>query len=353
MKNFRIFCLAALLALCSAVSCSRADVSGVVSNAPEGTELRLKRSIILTTVDSVKLGPDGRFDFKVKMPKGEREFYYIYMGGRKLSSLILSAGDKVSVQCDTTGMWTVEGSEDCSDLRDNELALTALSARKTLKYKDYVAHYRQMMRYVVGHPYSLVCVPVFFQTIGDVPVFGQNYDGVTMMSIADSLSTVYPASPYVEMLRSEAQKRIDVMKMNSMIDRASVVNYPDVSLQDQNGQTHTLTEAAAAGPVLLVFWNASAVADKMFNQDVLRPIYDEYSASGLSIYQVGLLTAKAPWTLAVRQQAMPWTNVYDQEASSAVLYGVESLPAAFLVKDNQLTTLTDLSLKGIKKALGK
>lgn len=351
MKSLRF---AVLLVACLFVvaSCNSARIKGNVAMAPEGKHLVVKElnGSERVAVDSMAVGADGSFDCRLKMKKDSRNFYFLYYKERKIASLILSPGETVELVCDTLGNWTVNGSPECEALRRNELALAAVSRLDPLTMKDYIAHHRKMLAYVMENSHSLTIVPVLFQKIGDIPVFGQDTDGVIFAGAADSLQTVYPSSQWIALLRSSAKEKLHRLNLKEMVKNAGSAMYPEIDLPDVNGERKKLSDCTGS-KTLIVFWDASDVNNKLFNQDVLLPAYEQYRKSGLKIYQVGILSDKSTWATAVRRQAMEWTSVFDAQGSTIETYHLSSLPAVFLVGNATLKRIENPGRKAILDAL--
>ncbi|EJW93974.1 antioxidant, AhpC/TSA family, partial [gut metagenome] len=197
-----------------------------------------------------------------------------------------------------------------------ELESGSLSAGEQEKlrsemWKSYMDYYRGRVRYIMENPGSLTVVPVLYQTVTpEFPVFAQETDAIHFKSAADALEKLYPESEYVKTLRSEAERRTNLLALRARIDSAEQVNYPEIELPDINGKKVKLTEVGSK-VVLLHFWTASDAQQKMFNQDVLKKLYDKYHSKGLQIYQVALDTDKALWASTVKSQELEWINVCD------------------------------------------
>ena len=91
--------------------------------------------------------------------------------------------------------------------------------------------------------------------------------------------------------------------------------------------------------ILLHFWTSTDAAQKMFNLDVLKPIYEEFHSRGLEIYQVALDTDKAQWARTVKDQGLGWINVCEglgAGSSSLALYNLDKLPVSFVIADGEL-----------------
>lgn len=358
MRNYRIintaaFCLAAVLM----VSCGRsARISGTMKDL-KGSEVIVKLLDVNTykVLDTVKVDAAGRFSYKVPVEKGQPEFVYVFYGDTKVASLLLETGDKVSVDADTLGNYTVSGSEESillagveKDFSKFASDFSSLAGRletaegeaaddlKISMGRLYTDYYRSRVKYVIGNPYSLTVIPVLYQTIGmNLPVFGQETDVMHFNNACDSLETVYPDSRYVKSLRAEAKRRSDILDLSIRLANAEQVNYPDIELPDVNANRVKLSEVDSK-VILVHFWTATDAAQKMFNMDVLKPIYEKYHNKGFEIYQVSLDVDKAVWARTVKDQGLGWINVCDglgANSQPAMLYNVTGLPVSFVISD--------------------
>lgn len=357
MKNCKlVLAVATSLALLS--SCNTASVKGSFTDVPSGKTLVVKsfdKANVLTTVDSVKIAADGKFSYKAPVTAGQPDFFYFYYGDTKVASLLLAKGDKVSVCCDTLGLWTVEGSADCQTLLDNEKEIAALVGRGTIPVKEYIEFYRSKVRFVMANSHSLTVVPVLYSQLGDTPVFGRLTDGVIFGSVADSLESVYPDSKYVRILRAESSQRQNAMNINSMLETAEQASYIDLNFDGMEGKPVVLSELVnSRKATMLVFWSAAESTNKMFNQEVLKPLYDKYESKGLGIYQVSLGADKATWAMVVREQNMPWINVCDVYARSVNAYGVAELPTVFFLQEGiDMTRAESITKSSLDATLAK
>ncbi len=194
------------------------------------------------------------------------------------------------------------------------------------------------MRYIIENSRSLTSVPVIFRKVGDLPVFNQRMDGLHYRALADSLAAVYPTSPYVRALQKEASARMKKLDFSGKIDSVAVVGFPDIELPDIRSEKVKLSSVEGK-VVLLHFWTSTDAAQKLFNQDVLKPLYQKYHAKGLQIYQVALDTDKFGWAQVVKAQKMPWVNVCDIRggaSTNVMLYNVANLPTTYVIADGEM-----------------
>ena len=365
-------CIAAMAAGC----CKSAKLFVEVTGAPESEIVLMQQNVNKYDVlDTVKTDASGKFSFKVKMDKGDPDFVYLYRNGRKLSSLLLSAGDRVSVTADTTGNYTVSGSEESEKLMqvdkdysaftetmdsiasainaagDDEKAVAELSRKMTRTYMDY---YRKCVRYVMENSRSLTVIPVFYQTVSDsFYVFSQDTDALHFKNVADSLTTVYPDSKYVRALRQEADSRSKRLELRVRMQTAESVGYLDVEMPDTRGQKVRISDLDAKA-VLLYFWSPDDALQKMFNLDVMKKVYADYRGKGLEIYQVAIAVDKPAWARIVSAQGLEWTNVCDglgQNSPVVGMYNITKLPAYFLIADGALSDKVITDETSLRRAI--
>ena len=361
------------------VSCAgKASVKCTVKDAPESDiVVKLLNINQYEILDTVRTDASGRFSYKVDVAKAQPEFIYLFYDDTKIASLLLKRGDTVTVEADTLGTFTVSGSEESEKLRQVEQDLAdfsgkflALSQRleaavpgseeaATLQRelaKVYVDYYRGRLKYVMSNPYSMTTIPVLFQTVGvNFPVFGQQTDAIHFDNVCDSLETLYPESRYVMALRQEADRRYRMLELSAKLQSAEEVDYLDIDMPDVNGVKRKLSDVDAR-VILLHFWAPDQAAQKMFNNDVLKPVYADFAGKGLEIYQVAISTDKAGWARVVKEQGLGWINVCDGlgTASPAVpAYNLTSLPASFILADGELQEDRITDAASLRRVLGR
>ena len=364
MRNCRLLCAALAAALLTSCG-SKAVIEGVVTDAPDSdvivSLLDVNRYPVL---DTVKTDAQGRYTYKMEMKEGQPEFIYLFHGAKRIASLLLQKDDKVKVTSDTLGNYSVTGSPECDRLAEvertqaefgNKFAATqaqladmdasspeAAVLRADLS-RQYIAYYRDRVKYVLENSKSLTVVPVLYESIGGtLPVFGQATDAIHFRNISDSLKTVYPESRYVKALEQEAARRTSYLEMDNRLRNAAEVNYIDIAMPDVKGNTVKLSEVE--GKVVMVYFWASEIAEqKMFNLDVVKPVYADYRDKGFEIYAVSLDTDKAKWATTVRNQELDWINVCDGRGSASPVvttYNVQSIPSLFFLVDGDLVSST-------------
>ena len=363
MRNCSKLLWAAVAALTLSACADKAFVRGTVADAPD-SKIVVKRLDVNTysNIDTLKTGKDGSFKFDVKVAAGQPEFVYLFHGDKRIAGLLLEKGERAVVTADTLGRYTVEGSEGSVELAkvdkayaDFISALTASDAEPLEMTKKYLSHYRECVRYVLEHPFSLTTVPVFFEQLGDSPVFSQETDGILFRQVADSLKTVYPDSRYVKALEREADRRMRIMEVVNQVRNAPEASFPEINLPDTKGVKRALSEVDAK-VILVHFWDAAEAAQQMMGVDTLLPLYEQYHPRGFEIYSICVTPDKPEWASSVLAQKLPWINVNDGlgGASPAVItYNITDLPTSFLIVNGEISTTPVKGVDGLRKELAK
>lgn len=336
----------------------KADIDGVLASAPSSEVvlgmLDINRMVVL---DTLMTDASGRFSYEVEVAEGDPEFIYIYSDGRKVASLLVEAGDRISFTVDADGVADIKGSEESVKLMQVEkehaqmsalfASLAAelenatgkkekeLTARFTEEYRKYN---RSSVKYVMENTRSLTSVPVLYRTLGTLPVFALHTDAVLFNTVADSLETVYPDSRYVKSLRADAAARFEDLKLMERLNDAEEVGYFDIGLPGLDGTTRKLSEIDSK-VVLLYFWTAADPQQNMFNIEVLKKLYRDYHHRGFDIFAVSLDTDKVMWATTVMGQELPWTNVCDIRGAAspyAAQYNLQVVPSVFVISDGTL-----------------
>lgn len=313
-------------------------------------------------LDSVKTDAAGHFNYKVDVAKGQGEFIYIYRGDTRLAAMLLFPSDKVTVSADTLGNFSAVGTPDCELLcqveNDYSKFQRDLAACETSKdvMNVYLPYYRSRVSYVLNHDKSLTVVPVLYQNLtAGVPIFNQHTDAIIFRKVCDSLKTVYPDSRFVKALDVQAKTRENQMALSAQLAGAKVAGFPELTLPNVNSEKVSLV-GVDAKVVLLHFWDVQDASQKLFNTEVLLPLYREFHKKGFEIYSVCVGTDKALWASVVRNQNLPWINVCDGlgAASTALrLYNVRSMPYSMLIADDEVSGAVIDGESALRKELEK
>ena len=376
MSRFSNVIRCAAAALLAAACTPTAKVEMTLDSAPSSeVVVKLLNINQYEVLDTLKTDASGKFSYKVNVEEGQPEFVYVYYKDKRVASLLLEAGDKVNVSADTLGNYTVQGSEESSRLALVEQEYSAAQKRlqalavqmetasdeqmaslRQALAKEYIAYYRQCVKYILENSRSLTAVPVLYQNFGpELPVFSQNTDAIHFVNVADSLALAYPQSKYVRALRKEAERRYGYMELEAKLRTVSPVGFPDIVLPDINAQQVRLSEVDSK-VIMLFFWDPSNVNQKMFNLDILESLHNDYHKKGFEIYQVALTTDKAAWAQIVKKQNLPWINVCDRLGAASqyvTTYNIPVLPATYIIADGELVDGEIVDEKSVRRLLDK
>ena len=376
MSRFSNVIRCAAAALLAAACTPTAKVEMTLDSAPSSeVVVKLLNINQYEALDTLKTDASGKFSYKVNVEEGQPEFVYVYYKDKRVASLLLEAGDKVNVSADTLGNYTVQGSEESSRLALVEQEYSAAQKRlqalavqmetasdeqmaslRQALAKEYIAYYRQCVKYILENSRSLTAVPVLYQNFGpELPVFSQNTDAIHFVNVADSLALAYPQSKYVRALRKEAERRYGYMELEAKLRTVSPVGFPDIVLPDINAQQVRLSEVDSK-VIMLFFWDPSNANQKMFNLDILESLHNDYHKKGFEIYQVALTTDKAAWAQIVKKQNLPWINVCDRLGAASqyvTTYNIPVLPATYIIADGELVDGEIVDEKSVRRLLDK
>jgi thiol-disulfide isomerase/thioredoxin len=118
---------------------------------------------------------------------------------------------------------------------------------------------------------------------------------------------------------------------------------PELSLPDGNGNT-VLLSGLKGSVVLIDFWASWCGPCRMNNPHLVK-LYGKYHQKGLEILSVSLDANNEAWKAAIGQDGLTWLQVNDDKgwnAASAATYGVNSIPASFLVDKNGVIRAVNL-----------
>jgi thiol-disulfide isomerase/thioredoxin len=118
---------------------------------------------------------------------------------------------------------------------------------------------------------------------------------------------------------------------------------PELSLPDGNGNPVQLSSLVGS-VVLIDFWASWCGPCRMNNPHLVK-LYGKYHNKGLEILGISLDNNSQAWKAAIGQDGIRWPQVIDikgWDAASAATYGVNSIPASFLLDRNGVIRAVNL-----------
>lgn len=128
---------------------------------------------------------------------------------------------------------------------------------------------------------------------------------------------------------------------------------PDFTLTDPQGKSISLSQFR--GKVVLVdFWASWCVPCREANPDLVK-MYNLYNSQGFEILSISLDNNKDQWIKAIQQDKLPWNNHGSElkgwDSKVAALYGVEGIPAAYLIDENGMILDMDFDVYDLEQKL--
>lgn len=364
---------AAALMFCS---CSSDKASISLKTAVPGekivlTQLDVNRNTVL---DTLMCDENGDAKIKVKVPKGDPDFFFLFKDGKKMASLVLGGGDKVKVEIPEDGNAAVSGNTDSElfqkaehryaevteqfDVLSDRLFANKGDVAKADGFRKdmgqlFVSYYRECLQFVMEHPKSMASVGVLFQRIGDnLQVFATDTDVAHFKRVRDSLAVSYPKSRYLKTLDEEIDSRDKALTMRMKMSAAEEVGFPDLILPDLKSEMVQLSSVDAK-VIVLHFWIAAEAEHNIYNAEVLKPVFSKFRGRGLQIYQVSYDVDKAVWARNVNDQKLGWINVNDRSRTSALSYNVDKVPQTFVIADGVIVERGIFSESELEKIVSR
>lgn len=159
-------------------------------------------------------------------------------------------------------------------------------------------------------------------------------------------------SGFSENVKNSEQGK-EVNNRIATLSRIEVGNYaPGFEQNSVNDQAVTL--ASYKGKyVLLEFWASWCGPCRAESPNVLKA-YNKYKSKGFDVLSVSLDNTKKNWETAIQKDGLLWTQVSDLKGwknNVATLYGVQAVPANFLIDPTGKIIATNLRGDDLNQAL--
>ncbi len=353
MKNFIITCVLASL-LPFFVQGQQFIINGKISNA-EGKTVYLNFKS-KKEIDSAKV-INGQFKFEGQIEG--IDFIAFKLGNRRFPSAMEPGNLNITFTDDMFNQVQVSGQQVALDFRSCQLLVDFFQKRLATSRKAYQEASKKLdttaminlgkennrinaersiavKQWTEEHLNSMICPYIIQTELKSLPA-------IELEKLFGKLSK--------DVKQSKDGKELVVFINSKRIVRTGQIA-PLFSQKSSNGSDLSL-ESLKGNYVLLDFWASWCVPCRQENP-LLTELYNLYKKRNLKIVGISLDEQKSSWLNAVQQDRMMWNQISDLKGwknEVAVLYGIGSLPALFLL-DTELKIVEinpDLAL--LKKKL--
>lgn len=348
-------------------------VEGTVHNAEKKTlYIDYNGLITNTALDSVHLGKDGSFRFKVASPDYP-DFYRLRIDNKHIV-LAIDSIETIEIEADYDNFTdcAITGSESSviiQNLRKSVIAIqrsindlkpeltAAERTEKIAEIEQAIENHKQKAREIIlTNARSTEAYFAIYQQINNTLLFNPyiQEDKSYVNAVATAYHTFMPEyvrsknlyNSALDALKSEREAK-QQQAWREVVE-TSGKGYIDIVLTDKNGTEQALSNFE--GKVVLIDFSAYEMPENMDYTFSLRELYNNYNSKGLVIYQVSLDRNKLFWEQSVEN--IPWVCVRDENGPASTIarmYNVGTIPTLFLLDKNGNIVLRSSSFSEIEK----
>ena len=167
------------------------------------------------------------------------------------------------------------------------------------------------------------------------------------------LSELLPEdAPYYNHPMAERAKR----QLASLAKRLPGLTYTDLTMDDPDGNAHSLSEWVGKGNYILVdFWASWCGPCRMEMPNVVET-YNKYNAKGYDVVGISFDSKADAWKNAIDKLGLGWHHISDLkgwQSAAAGIYGVMSIPSNILVDPEGKIVASDLRGNALKEKLAE
>jgi len=326
------------------------EISGQLKNAPAGTTLHLSE---LTSSQFVERGTattdaQGKFTFKSDQPVSTA-VYQLKVDEPNQVLLVLDNQTRLTLSGDAKNLmqtYAVKGSKDSEVIQN----LTRNNLASKTQLESLGQRYNAASQ--AGQADSAEAIKgKYLATVGQLTarnkaIIRRNAKSVAAgfatlsflnpeeeFAFADSIAAVQKAAQPNSPFTAALTQRLAPLRVTAI-----GTNAPEIDLETPEGAKLSL-KSLRGKYVLVDFWASWCGPCRGENPNVVKA-YNQFKdkGKGFTIYSVSLDNAKPNWTKAIAADGLAWPNHVSDlkgwQSSAAAAYGVQSIPASFLLDPN-------------------
>jgi peroxiredoxin len=347
---FALFAIAQL-------SAQKLQIVGDFKNVPDGTIVSLVDGMANRTIDSSK-SISGKFTLGSKIENPS--IYVLSFSGLPAKIPVFVGNDQMAITGDIKQAESIEYKGSPSQdlyltymksltpkiqglFADKSLAASpagasakdSLAKRIELKEADLTSAITNLLK---ANNQSPVSTLFLIQTTNFVPYIKDHI--ADLYALLDGQAKKGPFADLIE----KSLQAAGIGRVGSVL--------PEFKQNDVNGKSVSLSSLRGKY-VLIDFWASWCGPCRAENPNVVKA-YNTYKAKGFTILGVSLDQDKAKWIEAIKKDGLTWTHVSDLKYWNnevAVQFGIQSIPANFLIDPNGVVIGKDLRGEDLEKIL--
>jgi peroxiredoxin len=311
-------------------------------------------------IDSVKLKKDNTFLLKKKV--SEPGFYMLNFFNQQKVLVIL---DKKNLEVtadgnNPAGNFSLKGSKEVEDLQKITIAQNDLQGKvNNLGAKFQQANERkdEKAREKIQAEYFSLQADFNTRIKGLIREIGPNLaswyatnllnpeeEYVFLDSLSKEFEREMPNSKFVKEFKTKLAPYKNVVAVGQAA--------PEISLNNPDGKAVSLSSLRGKY-VLIDFWASWCGPCRQENPNVVR-MYNKFKGKNFEIFGVSLDKSKEKWIEAIQKDELSWVHVSDLQywqSAGAQAYGVQSIPATFLIDPTGKVIAKNLRGKALEDKL--
>lgn len=377
MKKF-VICLLTLVCILSGWACNGPDdqlinIEVTLVHIPKSTHTAYLDALQPTetlTIDTASIDPlKGTFSFQVY--PGTSESLYRIRIGRHHSFLLVADETDIQVTGDylQAGKMTIKGSEASAELQHflttlnhqnaalNKLAHSINSKKQPVASDSLL----QIQKYRLQQDKQALLDTILQKArttespaiaLFSLSILDDKGAWNKGKPVFDGLEARFPESPLVKEAVANYRKKLNNKGIGMAIRTGDQA--PDISYPGPKGKIISLSEFKGKY-VLVDFWASWCAPCRAANPELVK-IYNRFKNKNFTILGVSLDSKKTSWANAIQKDRLSWPQISDLKgwnSAPAATYGVEAIPASFLVDPEGKVIAKNLKADSLKLKLSQ